>query len=308
MTPYLALLTISLLELSKTMHSCMFYPLAGDMAAVVMIVLSIPLRLSPCSSVIHSSSLFSQFVKMATVQEKLNNLLNLLAVLLGEEVQSLYFLRLVSDCKGHNSTAQDLMGNSACSWFEVLHCVSGMIKNSWVIHREQVELGGTSGGHLAQPFAQSRANSKLDRVSQGLVLLRFDSLQEWRFPSLPGQHVPGISSFETGICTMPFPSAWPLKHTLLFWSVRLQHGAFHLLLSPHIEERQATAKIWFAMYNFQKYFVGGGVGKHVYVTIIAHSSENQTPLPLALRGSLWLFPSGIVTKGKVEKNWCISTS
>ena len=126
----MALLTVILLELSKTMDSSVFYPIAGDMVAVLMIVLYIPLRLSPRSSVIHPSSLFSQFVKMATVQGKLNNLLNLLAILLGEEVQSLYFLHLVSDCKGNNSTAQDLMGNSAHSWFEVLHYISGMIKNS----------------------------------------------------------------------------------------------------------------------------------------------------------------------------------
>jgi len=80
---YVALLTVILLELSKTIDSSMFYPIAGDMAAVLVIVLHIPLRLSPHSSVIHPSSLFSQFVKMATVQEKLNNLLNLQAVLLG---------------------------------------------------------------------------------------------------------------------------------------------------------------------------------------------------------------------------------
>lgn len=97
------------------MESSMFYPIAGDMATALMIVLHIPLRLFPRSSVIHPSSLFSQFVKMATIQEKLNNLLNLLTILLGEEIQSLYFLHLVSDCKGNNSTAQDLMGNSAPS-------------------------------------------------------------------------------------------------------------------------------------------------------------------------------------------------
>lgn len=63
------------------------------------------------SQVIQPTSLFSQLVTMAMVQQKLNSFLNLLVTLLGEEFQSLYFLHLVSDCKGNNSTAYDPMGN-----------------------------------------------------------------------------------------------------------------------------------------------------------------------------------------------------
>lgn len=67
------------------------------------IVLYIAWRLFPRFSVIQPTFLFSQLVKMAIVQQKLNSLLNLLAVLLGEEFQSFYLVHLVSDCKGNNS-------------------------------------------------------------------------------------------------------------------------------------------------------------------------------------------------------------
>lgn len=49
--------------------------------------------------------------------------------------------------------------------------------------------------------------------------------------------------------------------------------------------------------QFSKVLFWHGVGKYIYVTIVVHSSENQTPLPLVLRGSLWLFPSALVTNG-----------
>lgn len=78
-------------------------------------ILYIALRLFPCFSVILPTFLFSQLVKMAIVQQKLNSLPNLLATLLGEEIQSLYFLHPVSDCKGSNSTVYDPMGNPAHS-------------------------------------------------------------------------------------------------------------------------------------------------------------------------------------------------
>lgn len=74
-------------------------------------VIYIALRLFPRFSVIQPTFLFSQLVKMAVVQQKLNSFLNLLPALLGGEFHSLSFLHLVSDCQGNNSTAYDLMGN-----------------------------------------------------------------------------------------------------------------------------------------------------------------------------------------------------
>lgn len=38
-------------------------------------------------------------------------------------------------------------------------------------------------GKAPQTFAQNMANFKLDQISQSLVLLRFDILQEWRCPA-----------------------------------------------------------------------------------------------------------------------------
>lgn len=52
-------------------------------------VLYIALRSFPRFSVIQPTFLFSQLVKMATAQQKLNSLLNLLATQLGEKIQSL---------------------------------------------------------------------------------------------------------------------------------------------------------------------------------------------------------------------------
>lgn len=83
-------------------------PFSGDSHCTV---LHIALRSFPCFSVIQPTFLFSQLVKMAIVQQKLNSLLNLLATLLGEEIQSLYLLHLVSDCKGNNITVYDPMGD-----------------------------------------------------------------------------------------------------------------------------------------------------------------------------------------------------
>lgn len=77
-------LTITLLELSKTMYISMFYLISQVIATVLSYIYA--LRLFPLFSVIQPIFLFSQLVRMAVVQQKLNSLLNLLATLLGEEI------------------------------------------------------------------------------------------------------------------------------------------------------------------------------------------------------------------------------